>query len=113
MVSLTPPVDPGNFDDGSDLDSEEIADLDLAFDADDEDSEDDASSTMAAPDFHFVGILGESGSNESMTDPESILPALQAGANSEAGSGDTAPMEQDLESEGESDDFGRDRKSVV
>ena len=44
-------------------------------------------------DFHFVGILGESGSNESMTEPESILPALQAGADSEAGSGDTAHME--------------------
>ena len=34
-------------------------------------------------------------------------PALQAGADSEAGSGDIAPMEQDLESEGESDDFSR------
>ena len=67
---------PSNFEDGSDLDSDEIAYLDLAFDADDEDSEDDASSTMAAPEFHFIGILGESGSTESMTDPESILPAL-------------------------------------
>ena len=62
---------------------------------------------MAAPDFHFVGMAGESGSNESMTEPESILPALQVGADSEAGSGDTTPMEQDPESEGESDDFSR------
>ena len=77
---------PSNFEDGSDLDSDEIADLDLAFDADDEDSEDDASSNMTALEFHFVGALGESGSNESTTDPESILPALQAGADSEAGS---------------------------
>ena len=72
---------PSNFDEESDLDSDEIADLDMAFDADDEDSEDDASSNKAAPDFHFVGILGESGSHESMTEPESILPALQAGVD--------------------------------
>ena len=88
-----PATHPYNFEDGSDLDSEEIADLDLAFDADDEDSEDDATSDMAAPDFHFVGMAGESGSNESMTEPESILPALQVGADSEAGSGDTTRME--------------------
>ena len=37
--------------------------IDLAFDADDEDSEDDASSNMTAPEFHFVGVLGESGSD--------------------------------------------------
>ena len=102
-----PATRPYNYEDGSDLDSEKIADLHLAFDADDEDSEDDGTSDMVAPDFHFVGILGESGSNESMTEPESILPALQAGADSEAGSGDTAPMEQDLDSEGESDDFSQ------
>ena len=36
-----------------------------------------------------------------------ILPALQVGADSEAGSGDTTPMEQDPESEGESNDFSR------
>ena len=42
-----------------------------------------------------------------MTEPESILPALQVGADSEAGSGDTTPMEQDPESEGESDDFSQ------
>ena len=54
------------------MDSDEIADLDLPFDANDEDSEDAASSSRAAPDFHFVGILGESGSTESTTDPESI-----------------------------------------
>ena len=96
-----PTTHPGNLDEESDLDSDEIADLDLAFDADDEDSEDDASSNMAAPDFHFVGVLGESGSHESMTEPESILPALQSGIDSEAGSGDTTHMEQDLESEGE------------
>ena len=107
FTSSMPATHPSNFEDGSDLDSDEIADLDLAFDADDDDSEDDASSTMAAPDFHFIGILGESGSSESMTDPESILPALQVGDDSEAGSGDTTPMEQDPESEGESDDFSQ------
>ena len=79
-----PATHPYKSEDGSDLDSEEIADLDLAFDADDEDFEDDATSDMAAPDFHFVGMAGESGSNESMTEPESILPALQVGAESEA-----------------------------
>ena len=62
---------------------------------------------MVVPDFHFVGMAGESGSNESMIEPESILPALQAGADSEARPGDSTPMEQDLESEGESDDFSR------
>ena len=77
FTSSMPATHPSNFEDGSDLDLDEIADLDLAFDADDEDSEDDTSSTMAAPEFHFVGVLGESGSTESMTDPESILPALQ------------------------------------
>ena len=90
---------PSDFEDGSDPDSDAIADLDLAFDDNDQDSEDDASSNMTAPEFHFVGILGDSGSIESMTEPESILPALQVGGDSEAGSGDTAPMEQDLESE--------------
>ena len=101
-----PTAHPYNLEDGSDLDSEELADLDLAFDADDEDSEDDAASG-AAPGFHFVGMAGESGSSESRTLPESILPALQMEADSEAGSVDTAPMEQDPESEGESDDFSR------
>ena len=76
------------------MDSEELTDLDLAFDADDEDSEDDATSG-AAPGFHFVGMAGESGSNESMTSPESILPALHVEADSEAESVDTALMEQD------------------
>ena len=52
-------------------------------------------------------MAGESGSNESMTEPESILPALQVGADSEVGSVDTTPMEQDPESEAESDDFSR------
>ena len=106
FTSSLPTAHPNNFEDGSDLDSEELADLDLAFDADDEDSEDDATSG-AAPGFHFIGMAGESGSNESMTLPESILPALQMEADSEAGSVDTAPMEQDPESEGESDDFSR------
>ena len=44
FTSSMPATHPSNFEDGSDLDSDEIADLDLAFDADDEDSEDDASS---------------------------------------------------------------------
>ena len=76
FTSSLPATHPYNSEDGSDLDSEEIADLDLAFDADDEDSEDDATSYMAALNFHFVSILGESGSHESMTEPESVLPDL-------------------------------------
>ena len=44
FASSLPTAHPYNFEDGSDLDSEELADLDLAFDADDEDSEDDATS---------------------------------------------------------------------
>ena len=44
-----PATHPSNFEDGLDLDSEEIVDLDVAFNADDEDSKDDASSNMTAP----------------------------------------------------------------
>ena len=89
FTSSLPATHPYYSEDGSDLDSEEIADLDLALNVDDEDSEDDATSDMVAPDFHFVGMAIETGSNESMTEPESILPALQVGADSEAGSGNT------------------------
>ena len=85
FTSSLPTAHPYNFEDGSDLDSEEIADLDLAFNADDEDSEDDTTSERKVLDFHFIGMTGESGSNESMMEPESILPALQAGADSEDG----------------------------
>ena len=75
FTSSLPATHPYNSEDGSDLDSKEIADLDLAFNADD-DSKDDVTSDMAAPDFHFVSMAGESGSNESMIEPESILPSL-------------------------------------
>ena len=48
FTSSAPATHPSNFEDGSDLDSEEIADLDLAFDADDEDSDDDAKNSCKA-----------------------------------------------------------------
>ena len=41
FTSSLPTSHPIDMEDGSDLDSEKLADLDLAFDADDEDSEDD------------------------------------------------------------------------
>ena len=73
----------------------EAADQNLCYDADDESGFADY---CHAPEFHFVGNIEGSGSMESDTDPELILPALQTGVDSEAGSVDTAPMEEDTES---------------
>ena len=65
FTSSLPATHPYNSEDGSDLDSQDITDLDLAFNVDN-DSEKDATFDMAAPDFHFANMTGESGSNEWM-----------------------------------------------
>ena len=49
--------------------------------------------------FHFVGVIGASGTILENSDPESIIPALQAGVDSKAGSKTTSLMEEGSDSD--------------
>ena len=99
-ASTTHPMD---SEDGSDLAFlQKAADNNLCYDADDEFGFADYSQ---ASELHFMGNVEGSGSIRSDADPESILPVLQTGIDSEAGSVDNTPMQEDSESD--DDDFSR------
>ena len=64
-------------------------------DSDTQSDSDSSSYELMEPASRFVGVIDASGPKPAESDPESILPALQTGADSEAGSDGTAPMAED------------------